>query len=343
MQVDAVTMPRSRCLAVPKKRAQEAKARLSGLGLLRNDLRPGRDGETVYLPMKDGGFAGEGRVCEHDFEPAGRPAPNYREAARVPPEARKLLPRAFDVIGAVIVIKIPDELAQYRGEIGAALLRARPEARSVTSDRGVKGEDRVRDLEVIAGEPCLETIHVEHGLRFMLDPSKVYFSPRLATERLRVAGLVKEGEAVLDMFAGVGPFAIHIAKRARPSVVRAADINPAAIEYLKANLRLNKVSGVEPILSDARELPGRVPPADRIIMNLPHSAFDFLPGALEMLGPGGTVHLYDIIARDKKAERREAVEAAVEAAGRKPASCHLRLVRGYSTMESHFVFDLRVD
>ena len=336
-------MARSRCVAVPKKRAQAAREALSALGLLRKDLRPARGDDTVFLPVGAGEYAGEGRLCEHDFEPADRVVHDYREAARVPPEARKLLPRAFDVVGDVIIIKIPDALAQYRREIGEALLKARPEARSVAADLGVQGEERVRELDVVAGEPSLETVHVEHGLRFRLDPSKVYFSPRLATERLRVASLVREGESVLDMFAGVGPFAIHIAKRARPSVVRAADINPAAIGYLKENIRLNKVSGVEPILSDARELPGRVPPADRIIMNLPHSAFDFLPEALEMLSPGGTVHLYDIIPRDKKAERREAVEAAVEAAGRKPASCHLRLVRGYSTMESHFVFDLRVD
>jgi len=335
-------MARSRCLAVPKRRAQAAKTALSALGLLRNDLRPRHDAETVYLPMKDGEYDGEGRVCEHDFDPAAPLPAGYRDRARVPPGARKLLPRAFDVIGKVIIIKIPDGLEQYRQEIGEALLLARPEARSVARDRGVQGEERVRDLEVIAGEPDLETVHVEHGLKFQLDPSRVYFSPRLATERLRVAGLVREGESVLDMFSGVGPFAILIAKRAKPSVVRAADINPAAIGYLRLNIRLNKVSGVEPICANSRELPGKIPPADRIIMNLPHSAFGFLPAALKLLRPGGTIHLYDIIDRGKKAEREEAVARAVKIAGRELAGSNLRLVRGYSALESHFVFDLWV-
>ncbi len=336
-------MARSRCLAVPKRRAQAAKTALSALGLLRNDLRPGHDAETVYLPMKDGEYEGEGRVCEHDFDPAAPQPAGYRDRARVPPGARKLLPRAFDVIGKVIIIKIPDGLEQYRQEIGEALLLARPEARSVARDRGVQGEDRVRDLEVIAGEPDLETVHVEHGLRFELDPSRVFFSPRLATERWRVTGLVKAGEAVLDMFAGVGPFAIQIAKRAKPCSVRAVDINPVAVEYMTRNIRLNKASGVEPMLADARELPGKVPAADRIIMNLPHNAFDFLPVALKLLRHGGTIHLYAIMDREKKAARKDAVAAAVEKEGRKLAAAGLHLVRGFSTIESHFVFDLRVE
>jgi len=336
-------MVRSRCVRVPKAQAEQVRRRLAFAGALRGDLRPGRDRDFVYLPVSGAAREPVGTLCERDLEPVRKPPESYRETAGVPSELRKGLPRAFDVIGKVLIIKIPDGLAQYRREIGKALLLARPEARSVAMDRGVQGEDRVRDLEVIAGEPELETTHVEHGLRFLLDPSKVYFSPRLATERSRVAGLVREKEAVLDMFAGVGPFSIQIAKRARPSVVRAADINPAAVEYLKRNLRLNKVSGVEPMLADARELPGKVPPADRIVMNLPHSAFGFLPVALELLRPGGTVHLYEIVAREGLARRREEVAAAVEGAGRELLSVRPRLVRGFSASESHYVFDLWID
>jgi len=333
----------SRSLAIPKKRAQAAKTALLALGLLRNDLRPDRDGDTVLLPISDGEYAGEGRLCEHDFAASAKKAKSYRDLAQVPAEAKRLLPRAYDVIGKVVVIKIPDELALYRVEIGRALLSARPEARSVAEDRGVQGGQRIRELEVIAGEPDLETVHIEHGLRFCLDPSKVYFSPRLATERLRVAGLVGRGETVLDMFAGVGPFAIHIAKRAGPARVFAVDMNPAAIGYLKKNIKLNKVANVEPMLIDACLLPGKIPPVDRIIMNLPHSAFGFLPVALGLLKPGGTVHLYDIIPGQKRQARKEEVELAVKEAGRKLSSLGQKLVRGYSAAESHFVFDLSVE
>jgi tRNA (guanine37-N1)-methyltransferase len=336
-------MVKSRCLRVSRERGQAALTRLAGMGLLRKELRPGREGDSVLLPMNDGKYDGEGELCERDFMANRIPVASYRDLAQVPAALKKMLPRAFDVIGKVIIIKIPGELAPYQNEIGRALLAARPQARSVANDRGVKGEDRVRQLEVIAGEPDLETVHVEHGLRFAVDPSKVYFSPRLATERLRVARLVKEGESVLDMFAGVGPFSIHIARRARPSVVFAVDINPAAIDYLKRNISLDRAVNVEPVLADARKLAGRIPPVDRIIMNLPHSASDFLPFALGLLRPGGTVHLYEIMDRGKVAERRDAIAAAVERAGRKVKRADSRLVRGYSRLESHFVLDTVVD
>ena len=336
---------RSRCLAVPKQEAESARRRLRQAGLLRGDLGPVKEGDTVYLPLLDGELAEEWRpaLCERDFPVQACSRHNYRDLVRVPGELRGLLPRAFDVVGQVILIKLPPELEGYKGEIGRALLEARPDAVSVARDRGVRGEDRVRELEVIAGRPDLETCHMEYGLRFMVDPSRVYFSPRLATERRRVAGLVGKGERVIDLFAGVGPFSIHIAKRAHPAQVHAVDINPAAIGYLRQNIGLNRVQGVVPVLGDAAEMPGRLPPADRIIMNLPCTGRQFLPPALRMLAPEGTIHLYEVLERGALGRAPEELGALVRAEGRELVSADTRLVRGYSTLESHYVFDMRVE
>ena len=332
----------SRCVRVPRGSAEEARRALLAADMLRKDLRPAHDRDFVYLPVKEGEYRGEWPVCAARFKPQVSAPRGYRELVNVPDGLRPLLPRAFDVIGHVIIIKIPDGLLDFRREIGRALLEARPEARSVAMDRGVKGQDRVRELEVVAGLPGLETIHVEHGLKFALDPSRVFFSPRLATERLRVARLVAPGETVLDMFSGVGPFAIHIAKRARPGAVFAADINPVAIAYLERNLRLNRASGVVPVPGDARLLAGILPPADRIVMNLPHSAWEFLPVALRILGPKGTIHLYDLLEPKYKEEKTARLAAAIEGEGRCAEAINARLVRGYSAMESHFVFDVEL-
>jgi len=331
---------RSRCLRVPKGRAELVRMRLLQQGILRKDLQPARDGNDVCLPVNSEDNIEEGELGEWEFTPVRSAPVNYRAVADVPDGLRAMLPRAFDVIGKVIVIKIPDDLLEYRQQIGHALLQARPEALSVAMDRGVKGEDRIRELELIAGSPSLETVHVEHGLKFAIDPSRVFFSPRLATERLRVAGMVARGETVLDMFSGVGPFAIHIAKRAMPSKVFAADINPAAIEYLKTNIRLNRVSGVEPIQGDARGLPGKIPVVDRIIMNLPHLAMEFLPVAMRLLRPGGTVHLYEILEPQEKDRKKSELASIMKREGHEPRRITARLVRGYSSFESHFVFDL---
>jgi tRNA (guanine37-N1)-methyltransferase len=99
------------------------------------------------------------------------------------------------------------------------------------------------------------------------------------------------------MFTGVGPFALMIAKHARPGVVYAMDLNPDAIAYLKENIHLNKATTVRPLEGDARQLVFDVPCADRIIMNLPHTAQDFFHDALTRLKLGGTIHFYTICDR----------------------------------------------
>ncbi len=141
-------------------------------------------------------------------------------------------------------------------------------------------------------------MHTEFGIRLMVDPAKVYFNPRLSNERYRVASQVRDGETVVDMFAGVGPFSIMIAKHASPEVIYAMDLNPEAVGYLRKNIELNKVRTVVPLEGDARQLVFEVPCADRIIMNLPHTARDYFHDALIRLKMGGVIHLYAICDRE---------------------------------------------
>ncbi|MFB6216740.1 MAG: class I SAM-dependent methyltransferase family protein, partial [Candidatus Aenigmatarchaeota archaeon] len=142
---------------------------------------------------------------------------------------------------------------------------------------GLKGEYRVGDYEILYGEET-ETVHKEFGCRFRVDPTKVYFSERFSTERKRVVDQIKDGEKVLVMFAGVGPFAIMAAKLANPGKVVAVEKNPDGAEYLKENAELNKVEDVvEGIEGDVAEVVPELGTFDRIIMPLPESAQEFLP------------------------------------------------------------------
>jgi tRNA (guanine37-N1)-methyltransferase len=104
------------------------------------------------------------------------------------------------------------------------------------------------------------------------------------------------------MFAGVGPFSIMIARYSLPSLVVAVDLNPDAVAYLKRNIELNKANRVVPYEGDARHVVFDVPCADRIIMNLPHSAIDFFHDALTRLKLQGTIHLYHICERDQASQ-----------------------------------------
>jgi tRNA (guanine37-N1)-methyltransferase len=98
-------------------------------------------------------------------------------------------------------------------------------------------------------------VQKEHGCEYHLDLSEVYFSPRLSYEHSRVASQVEEKETVVDMFAGVGPFSILIAKTHEDVKVYAVDVNPDATRYLERNIIVNGVMGkVVPVLGDAKEI-----------------------------------------------------------------------------------------
>ena len=158
----------------------------------------------------------------------------------------------------------------------------------------------------------------EDSCLFKLDLEKVYFNPKLASERKRVAEKVAAGECVVDMFAGVGTFSILIAKRSPESKVIAIDINPDAIFYLRENIRLNKISNVSAIQGDVREISGKFAGvADRIIMNLPKESHIFLKDALRMLKNRGIIHFYTIESAYTEDEMRGSLSVAVQRAERK--------------------------
>jgi tRNA (guanine37-N1)-methyltransferase len=142
------------------------------------------------------------------------------------------------------------------------------------------------------------------------------------------------------MFAGVGPFAIPISRKAMFTV--AVDKNPYAYEYLKRNIALNKATRIEAVNADAREYRPPQPP-DRIIMNLPHSARDFLDVAFGLINIGGIIHYYDI------RPEGEIFDTAVRMVRQKASEngclvdiMNKRIVRSYSPHEYNIVLDIRV-
>lgn len=199
-------------------------------------------------------------------------------------EEIKHLYSSFDLIGEIAIIKIPDELLDKRNEIGNAILRSVKHVRSVYMQASpVKDAYRVREVECIAGIDDPVTIYKEHGCKFKVDVARVYFSPRLSTERARISSLVRDGETVVNMFAGVCTFSIIIAKRNPRCKVYSIDINPDAIALCNDNAKMNKVEDrVYAILGDAREVitDMLLDRADRVLMPLPEKAREYMPYAL---------------------------------------------------------------
>lgn len=212
---------------------------------------------------------------------------------------------AFDQIGDIIIVRIPDALLSKKKKIGEALLNEVKVAKSVfyqASD--VEGDFRTRKLEILAGENKTETEYKEHGCRFIVDVEKAFFSPRLSTERQRIASLTKNGETVINMFAGVGMFSIMVAK-AKKCKVYSIDVNPVASKLCEKNIRLNKLKGeVISINGDAAKIISNKlqDTGDRTLMLLPERSDDFLESAISATRNGGTIHYYSHIHADKKSE-----------------------------------------
>ncbi len=286
------------CIRVPKPQGEAVRSKLMSEGRLDLGSRIRSDGDFLLIPITGDSYEGFEAV-EADVETQEHRPTDYREVAEVPEELREVLPSSFDVVGDVAMIKLPDELMPYKESIGSALLKVNRSIRTVFLDSGVKGEFRVRDLERIAGTGPSETVHKEFGVRLWTDPAKVYFNPRLSSERSRIASQVKDGEVIIDMFAGVAPFGTVICRLAKPEKVYSIDLNPEAERFARMNAEKNHVDRLVPMTGDSSKLVYDLPMADRIIMNLPQIADRFLRYAMDRLKVGGVAHMYKIIEREE--------------------------------------------
>ncbi|MCV0410357.1 class I SAM-dependent methyltransferase family protein [Nitrosopumilus sp.] len=212
---------------------------------------------------------------------------------------------AFDQIGDIIIVRIPDSLLSKKKIIGETLLNEVKIARSVfyqASD--VEGDFRTRNLEILAGEDNTETEYKEFGCKFIVDVEKAFFSPRLSTERERIANLIQDEEVVTNMFAGVGMFSIMAAKK-KKCTVYSLDINPVASKLCEKNIELNKLTGkIISINGDASriiedQLENK---SDRTLMLLPERSDEFLKSAISTTKNEGIIHYYSHIHADKKSE-----------------------------------------
>ncbi len=220
----------------------------------------------------------------------------------------------FDIVGDIAILRIPDALLPKKGLIADALLERVKNVNTVLMQTTpVEGEYRLRGLEVLAGEPRFETIHKEHGCLYKVDLRCAYFSPRLSAERLRVVSQVKPNEVVVNMFAGVGPYSILIAKKVRAVKVYSIDNNPEAYRYMQENIRMNKVEGaVIPLLGDAAEVTKSLlqRSADRVILPLPERALAYLNiASLALREEKGIIHYYEHV---RYAKGEDPIDKAVE-------------------------------
>jgi len=226
---------------------------------------------------------------------------------------------SFDIIGDIAIIEIPSQLEKKEKLIAETLLNLQKQIKVVVKKAGIhRGIYRRQKLRILAGKRRKTTEYKENNVRIKLHVQDVYFSPRLATERKRIAGLIKPEEDILVMFSGVAPYPLVISKNTKAKEVYAIEINPIAHDFAVENVKLNKLNNIKPFNGDVRiVLPSLNKKFDRIIMPLPLTGENFLDIALTAVKKKAIIHFYDFLREDEFHLVKEKIKKACDAAKRK--------------------------
>jgi len=224
--------------------------------------------------------------------------PSFREAVDkfLSPSERRQMIYSFDVLGDMALIEIPEALRKKSSRIARTLLDTSSSLKRVYEKVGThSGKYRVEKTKWLAGVKDPVVIYTEWGCKFVVDPGKVFFNPRLSTERQRVASYVKKGQSVCVFFSGVGPYTVSLAKHTSLNRVYGIEWNPEAKKYAEENIVLNKVIGrVVPIWGDVNKVPV-LEECAHVVMPAPETATEHLDAAVNWCKVKGLIHFYTFV------------------------------------------------
>jgi len=150
-------------------------------------------------------------------------------------------------------LNLRERYLPYKKLIAEVLMDKNPRIRTVinkTDSVGEQNEYRTFSYELLAGEHDMRVELQELNCVFSFDYSKVYWNSRLETEHKRLVEKFQPGEAICDVMAGVGPFAIPAGKKR--CFVWANDLNPDSYASLETAVDRNKVRLTSPIKHSSR-------------------------------------------------------------------------------------------
>jgi len=272
---------------------------------------------------------------------------NLKEAlkAKLTKKEFGFAPKAFDSFGDIAVIEIPKELEKKKKLIGETLLLVSPRFETVCSiESNHEGEFRVQKVKVIAGKKNLVATYKESATTLKVPLGKVFFSPRLGSERLRIAGEIKKGEVIGAWFSGVGPYPIVFAKNSLMEKAIAIELNPIAHKYALQNAKLNKCENkIDFVKGDVKKVYKKYKRVfDRIAMPLPHTGYQFLKEAFYCIKPKGTIYFYEIVEKEDFVLPLSQIKEAAKSQKRKIRIIRKKRVRQFSPSKEQVVFDIKV-
>ena len=326
---------------VPLNQLNDTRIRLMDMGIMNMEYKIKAEEKFGYVPINNDIEGYE--IVDIDLEPIKQHPKSFAELLKdeLSEDEIETLRTSFDTIGEIVILEIPDNLEDKKQIIGDAALEFTKRRSVFMKKSAIKGTTRVRDLEFLSGIDDSVTIHKEHGARLKLDVREMYFSPRLATERKRIMESVSDGEKILDMFCGIGPFPIVIARNKNVDIT-AVDINESAIRYLKENIKMNKLKGsIETYTGDIAVVSNAFKTKfDRIIMNLPGLAYTFLDLAVDLIEEDGIINYYEF--SDSYEQGIKRLKNACLKKNKKVEIINTRKVKSTSPGEWHIAIDGKV-
>ena len=306
------------CIKVPLKDAEQLKKELIRRDLLDNNYAVKKDKEFIYFPVK------KKFKTRYEFRRRLLKKKNIQTnlksslTTKLKENELKFLRKSMDTVGNIAILEISDELVKKEKLIAREVLRINKNIKTVLRKGKHEGVFRIQKLKHLAGEKTKETVYKENNVLLKLDVEKVYFSPRLSSERKRIMEMIKKPEDVLVMFSGCGPYVCVIAKNTPAKSVYGVEINPVAHNYAIQNLLLNKLSNAFVFLGDVKTVVPKLKMRfDRIIMPLPKSADDYLEIAFSASKKGTIIHFYDFQQEGEFEKSTEKIRKICESKGRK--------------------------
>ncbi len=327
-----------KAIKVEKSKAEEVRKLAEKIGAKDKSRLIIQDGEYVIIPIYNGY---ENQFKE--FEIIIQDNPVFKKKRDLKSILKNEVPRdvlldvhSFKIIGDIAMVKLGKNAEKYAELIANKIMEAFPRIKAVWQDLGREGMLRKPNVRLLAGKKS-ETIHKEHSCLFKLDIRKVMFSVGNQYEKLRIANLVRDGEVVVDMFAGIGYFTIPIANHSKAERIYSIEINPEAYTYLLENLKINRIRNVTPILGDSKYVcPEGV--ANRVVMG--HLfAESFIEVAINALDEKGIIHYHESVPERIIKRPIERVMRVAKRMGKNCKILNFRKVKNYSPGVVHVVVD----
>ena len=332
---------------VPKEKVESVRCYLSDIGLLDRNRKIKKTtlyaGEYLEIPVKDNvdGY----KVIEQDkpvyYEPVIKSLKD-RLRNQIPEHEIQYLPTGWQVVGDIIIVRIPEKLDQRKTLIAETLLKMYPKCKSVVEDFGIEGQFRRPKRKLITGEET-ETIHKENQCYFKLDVTDVMYSKGNLDERQRMGTLGKD-EIVVDMFSGIGYFSIPMAVHSQPQKLISIEINPLSFKYLQENINLNHVDDIViPVNGDCSTCTPENT-ADRVLMGYVRTTHQYLKYGIQALKEsGGILHYHETVPENRLYERPVTrIKNVASEFGKKVDIRDCHTIKKYSPGVFHVVIDAYV-